>query len=153
MFTEAYRKKLAIWETDWGRDSGWFIELDGETLARLTEPRWEEMFWVSYRMEIMTDDSGIREQLKTEQFWTEQFWDYAEDERPVWRNIRFGDVAEGVFPAGTPFPEPGRLTVRCLYLPLREPSIIDWGVLRFRKLFRIKIVEQAVPPKSDRAGG
>ncbi len=55
-----YARRLRIWETDFGRDSGWVIERQGETIAILTEWRSEEMFWDSYLLEIVAADSGLR---------------------------------------------------------------------------------------------
>lgn len=124
----SYTRRLRIWETNYGRDAGWLVERQGKTIAVLTDPRWEDMFWVSYRMEITTDDSELRTQLQTESFWAR-----AESEALVWRNQEFGEVAEMAFPALSPFTEPGRLKMRALYLPISEPWLWDSIVLWFRK--------------------
>jgi hypothetical protein len=109
-------RRLQIWETDYGRDCGWVIEREGKPIAVLTEPRYEEMFWDSYRMEIVADDPELRAQMLTAEFWAR-----AEAEGLVWRNREFGEVAQFAFPALAPFPEPGRLLMRGLYLPIDEP--------------------------------
>jgi hypothetical protein len=106
-----YLRRLRIWETNYGRDCGWTIERQGKAIAVLTEQRTEEMFWDSYRMEIVSDDPELRRRMLTEEFWAK-----AEGEGLVWRNREFGEVAEHAFPSLLPFPEPGRLTVRGLYL-------------------------------------
>jgi hypothetical protein len=133
MCLRGYQRRLRIWETDYGRESGWFIERQGQRIAVLTEPRWEEMFWDSYRMQIVTDDLALRQQLLTKEFWLK-----AEMEGLVWRNREFDEVAECAFPALSPFPEPGRLMMRGLYLPLRQPWPWDWVLLRLRRWLRLR---------------
>jgi hypothetical protein len=101
------------------------IERQGKPIALLTEPRWEEMFWDSYHMEAVADDPQLRVQMLTKEFWAN-----AEAEGLVWRNREFGDVADFAFPALSPFPEPGRLMMRGLYLAIGDPwpwdSIVLW---------------------------
>src|SRR5262249_14737196 len=99
-----YGRRLRIWETNYGRSCGWVIERDGQAIAVLTEPRFEDMFWDSYRMEIVAEDPELRARLRTKEFWAR-----AEGEGLVWRNREFGEMAEFAFPALDPFPEPGRL--------------------------------------------
>jgi hypothetical protein len=124
-----YARRLRIWETDYGRDSGWVIERHGKAIAILTEPRWEDMFWDSYRMEIVAEDGGLRAQMLAKEFWAG-----AESEGLVWRNREFGEIAEYAFPSLSPFPEPGRLKMRALYL--RNGAPWDWIVLWFRGRLR-----------------
>ncbi|HZZ81042.1 MAG TPA: hypothetical protein VFE62_21250 [Gemmataceae bacterium] len=123
-----YGRRLRIWETNYGRDCGWIIERQGSPIAILTEPRWEKMFWDSYRMEIVADDQEYRARMLTTEFWAN-----AEAEGLVWRNRELGEVAEFAFPALAPFPEPGRLMVRGLYLSVGEPWPWDWLVMRIRR--------------------
>ena len=146
MFSKVYQRKLEIWETNFGRECGWNLERDGEVVAILTEPRWEEMFWDSYRIEIVTNDAKLRERLLSK-----EFWDHAENERLIWRNAEFGTVAEGAFPAGTPFPEPGRLTMRGLNVLLRGPSVFDRIVLWVRKWCANKMANKTSHSTADRA--
>ena len=54
-----YVRRLHIWETDFGRAAGWVAERDGKPVAVLTEPRYEEMFWVSYRLEVIAEDARL----------------------------------------------------------------------------------------------
>jgi hypothetical protein len=48
--------RLRVIESTYGREHGWFVEQDGRTLALLTDPRWIEMFWESYRLVPATED-------------------------------------------------------------------------------------------------
>jgi hypothetical protein len=131
MALQNYCRRLRIWETNYGRDSGWIIEHQGKPIAVLTQPRTEEMFWDSYQMEITTNDPALRQQMLTKEFWAR-----AEAEGLVWRNREFGDVASPAFPALSPFPEPGRLTMRGLYISIGYPWPWDWVVLWLRRRFR-----------------
>ena len=64
-----YSRTLRIWESNFGRDTGWVIECEGKPVAVLTEPRSEDLFWDSYRMEVITDDPELRGHLLAEEFW------------------------------------------------------------------------------------
>ena len=123
-------RRLRMWESEHGRGRGWFVERRGEVVAVLTQPRREEMFWDSYRMEIVTQDPELRQRLLTK-----GFWDGAEGEGLVWRSREFGEVAEDAYPSLSPFPEPGRLTVRGLYLPIGNPRPWERVALWLRRWF------------------
>jgi hypothetical protein len=131
MCLTGYGRYLQIWETHYGRDCGWIVTRQGETIAILTEPRWEDMFWDSYRMEIVAEDPQLRAQMLTDEFWAR-----AKSEGLVWHNRQFGEVAEFAFPAFAPFPEPGRLMMRGLYLAIGNPRPWDWMVLWVRRWLR-----------------
>jgi hypothetical protein len=49
--------------TDHGRRDGWYVELDGRTVAELDDVRFEEMFWDSYAVtaESNSPTSPIRD--------------------------------------------------------------------------------------------
>ena len=123
-----YQRRLRILATDYGRNAGWVIERQSQPIAILTDCRNEEMFWDSYRMEVVTDEPALRDRL-----WTKEFWDRAESEGLVWRNRKFAEVAPFVFPALSPFPQPGRLMVRGLYLNRVAPWPWEWLLLRWMK--------------------
>jgi hypothetical protein len=97
MILRGYVRRLRIWETNYGRDAGWVIERDGRRIAVLSDSRWEDMFWDTYRMEIITDDPELRRMLQTGAFWKQ-----AESAELRWRNREFGELAEFAFPAGSP---------------------------------------------------
>ncbi len=124
----SYGQRLRIWETDYGRDAGWHIERQGEVVVVLTDPRWEDMFWYSYRMEAVAGDPELRRRLQTAEFWA-----VAADEGLVYRSREFGEVAGDAWPALSPFPEPGRLTMRQLHLSVAEPRLWDWVALWWRR--------------------
>jgi hypothetical protein len=51
-------RRLRIFETNYGREAGWYVEHAGRRVALLTAPRFEEMFWDSYRIEPLTTIAG-----------------------------------------------------------------------------------------------
>lgn len=106
--------RLQIIETGYGRDAGWIVELRGRQVALLTEPRFEDMFWDSYRVEPLTDDPAEREELLT----SSDRWQVGGF---VYRNRQFGRVAENAFASW--ISEEGRVHMRALYLDVGEPSL------------------------------
>jgi hypothetical protein len=118
--------RLALWETDLGREAGWYVEHHGRPVALLTDPRFEDMFWESYRIEPLVEDEQERQRLLSDA----ELWLRCEF---VYRSRRFGAVAPFAFPAGSPFPEAGRVTMRGLYLPCEEPTLPERMVLWWRR--------------------
>ena len=131
-------KNFRIWETDFGTECGWVIEKDGEEIGILSDPRPDEMFYTSYKMEITTNDDDLAFRMETR-----AFWEKAAEHGIKWRNLGFDAVVDDAYPATNPFPEPGRLSIRALRIPLREPKFFEkitvW--LRRRKLARQKRAE------------
>lgn len=102
-------------ETDHGRSLGWDIELEGRVVARLDEPRREDMFWVSYRITPVTPDPSLSAKLLQDTFWRGEAWTAL-----TFRSRALGVPAANPFPATRPFTEPGRLKLRGLYVMLDE---------------------------------
>ncbi len=127
---QSYRRRLRIWETDYGRNAGWTVERRGEVIAILSEPRSEDMFWDSYRLEIVSEDPELRSRM-----FTREFWANAASDNVVWRNREFGEIAAFAFPALSPFLEPGRLLMRGLYISLASPKPWDHLALWIRRWF------------------
>jgi hypothetical protein len=109
-------RRLRIFETNYGREAGWYVEHHGRRIALLTAPRFEEMFWDSYRIEPLTEAPEEDAQLLTS---TER-WLNCEF---VFRNREFGETVEGAFPAGQPFCEDHRVMMRGLYIGIGRPSV------------------------------
>ncbi|MDR3176115.1 MAG: hypothetical protein LBU06_06240 [Desulfovibrio sp.] len=103
-------RRRQIIESDYGRMGGWYVEHNGRRIAALAEPQWEDMFWVSYAIEPLTEDAEERRQLlETDAFWLTEF---------VYRSKQFGEVADNAMPALHPFISPGRVNMRGLYLTI-----------------------------------
>ena len=102
------RQRLA--ETDHGRAEGWDLELDGRVVAHLDQPRWEDMFWISYRITPITDDAELAARLLTERFWRDEWGSL------TFRSRALGLAAEFAFPSIKPLVAPARVNMRALYL-------------------------------------
>ena len=113
-------KNFRIWETDYGAECGWSIELGGKEIGSLSEPQPDETFHTSYKLDITTDDDDLAFRMETR-----EFWEKAADQGVKWRNLGFDIVIDDAFPSINPFPTPGRLSMRGLRIPLREPKFFE----------------------------
>src|SRR5579883_2453895 len=107
--------RLRIIASKYGREYGWYVEHDGRRVAVLTEPRWADLFWVSYTITPAVDDLQTAEMLDTYEFWTDGDLVYRNREFPN-QSIR----AQAILRAGG-----GEVTLRGLYLTIREPSLLE----------------------------
>jgi hypothetical protein len=53
-------KRLDIIDSNFGRDHGWYAELNDQRLAALTDPQRGDEFWYSYRVESLTNDAELK---------------------------------------------------------------------------------------------
>lgn len=137
--SEEQERRLRLFESDYGIGTGWFIEDAGRRVALLTDPRGEDMFWISYRIEPLTGDPAERERiLHDPQFWLRDFF----ERELVCRNAAFGDPAKWPIPAGNPFPEPGRVSMRALYLDQSPPTRWERFLLSRRKKRRRRAADE-----------
>lgn len=129
----AFSRRLDIIESDYGRRCGWFIERDGERIAALVDMRWEDMFWDSYRLEVLTSDPGKQAILYSREFW-------ADLTGVAFRDRALGEVALrplAAVNASETLTANGRVSMRWLWLPVHcEPW--HWLALRLRRLWRAK---------------
>jgi hypothetical protein len=118
------KERLRIIETNYGRECGWYVEIDDRKVARLADPQWEDMFWVTYRLEPLTGDPKERAMLYSAEFWHSC--------KAAFRNCEFNEVAPFAFAGGSPVElatrlmETGRLSMRGLYL---EVPSYPWDCL------------------------
>ena len=103
---ECLRQRIAILESNEGRNSGWFVlSPSNEPIATLTDCCcWVEMFWDSF---LVTPLDGHDETL------THAFWYPACHQL---RNIEFPNYETEVF--GHFEPESNRVTLRFAYIPV-----------------------------------
>lgn len=113
--TALTRRRLA--ETDHGRSQGWDLELAGQVVAHLDEPRQEDMFWVSYRVTPTTDDAELATRLLTEAFWRGDDWTHL-----TFRSRALG-LAADPFPSIDPLVAPARVNMRGLYITLPDDRL------------------------------
>jgi hypothetical protein len=113
--TADMNRRLRIIESRHGRDGGWFVEVQGQKVAILTDCRWEDMFWESYRVEPAPSDPEQADAVLTEEFWNRM-----DVYQPVNRSREFGEMAANAFAArqeaGTGVSVTGRVLMRGLYL-------------------------------------
>lgn len=106
------RTRSRVIEADYGRAFGWCIEIDGERVGSLTDPRHVDMFWYSYRLH--SEDNGFHIDVFDRNVW------YPEC-RFAFRNRYTGDIAPNAFCAPPPddLARVRRITMRglCLDVP------------------------------------
>ncbi|MBN9517431.1 hypothetical protein J0H58_02760 [bacterium] len=110
-----YLRRLRVLVTDYGRSEGWTVEHEGQPVAVLTDPRYEDMFWVSYRAEAVSDDPVVRQAVQTSDFWI--------GSALCWKSRALGRVAPLAFSAG--LNDAGRVVMRALYLPVWFDNPLD----------------------------
>lgn len=109
-WSEARAREHRLKSTDYGRSGGWDVMLDERVIAYLSDPRFEDMFWISYRVTPLTDDPELAARLMTSDFWRR-----GRADRLRYRSRALGVFAPHAFPAIGEH-EPGRVTMRGLYL-------------------------------------
>jgi hypothetical protein len=128
---EQYRQLVEIWESNFGRDAGWMGLCDGAPAVLLDDCHWADMFWDTYRVEIVTEDPALEREMLAPDYWRGDGW-----ARIVWGNLRFPEVEvlPHSFPAAGGLDEAGRLPMRSLDLNVRGPwPWEEWWVKRRRK--------------------
>lgn len=116
--------RLRTFEADYGRDFGWFVEKDGATLVVLVEPRHEDMFWCSYRVDPV-EGHELPDVVFSSAVWHEGAL--------VFRNRVTGEVARYAFAGGTtPTREHPRVLMRGLHSVLR-PTLLERIMLWHRR--------------------
>jgi hypothetical protein len=108
--------RLKVFEADYGREFGWYVEREGRRLAVLTDARLEDMFWYSYAIEPLAEQEAQRDAVFTESFWAQPGL--------VFRNRATGEVARRAFAAAAPSRRTRRVSMRALVSALR-PSPLE----------------------------
>lgn len=106
---------------------GWFVERDGRRVALLTEPRFVDMFWYAWRIEPLAEAEAERAAILSQ-----AYWDPLLLPRTVFRSREY-DVLANAFWAGEHPVQDGRLVMRGLYQPIRQPWLWDRWVLWARR--------------------
>lgn len=89
--------------------TGWQVEMetDRRPLVFLTDPQWDDMFWVSYAYTAASDMPAERAALDTTEFWTR--------DDLLYRSRDIDLIAPYAF-AALGGPSSGRISIRGLYL-------------------------------------
>lgn len=119
-------RRLHIFETNYGREAGWYMEHNDRCIAVLTDIHPRDMFLDSYRVEPMMQNVEERMKLMT----SPEFW---QEEEITFRNRRFGDIAPHAVALGHPDSNEGRVLMRGLYLHSGTPRLWEKMLLWWRK--------------------
>ncbi|MCY1058902.1 hypothetical protein OV142_27735 [Nannocystis sp. SCPEA4] len=104
------RRRRRLEATDYGRSEGWDVVLADRVVAYLDDPRFEDMFWISYRVTPLTDDAELAARLLTPAYWRSD-----EGRTLTFRSRALGVFAPNAF-ASLGMDEPGRVAMRALYI-------------------------------------
>lgn len=69
MTVDERERRLRTFESNGGRDLGWYVEKDGRTWAMLTDCTFADMFWDTYAVQPLVQEPALREQLFSKDFW------------------------------------------------------------------------------------
>ena len=59
-------EKFAIIESNYGRDGGWLAEVNSQIVAELSDAKYDDMFWDSYRLDGVQPGG---QNVQTDEFW------------------------------------------------------------------------------------
>ena len=99
---------------NYGRDFEWFVESDGQRVAMLADPQWDDMFWTSYAYAPVADATADCDDLDSPGFWLR--------DDLIFRSREFDLVVPGAF-AALGGPQSGRISMRGLYF---SPTLTFW---------------------------
>jgi hypothetical protein len=102
----------------------WIVEKNGRPFGRLEDARFQDMFWVNYRVVDLTERPGDRDALFSKIFWHEA-------PLPTYRHAQTGHVNRSAFAGGLlPTPESPWVSIRALHPPAlqrgRGARIVHW---------------------------
>ena len=121
--------RLRTFEASYGRDCGWLVEKDGVPVAVLVDPRYEDMFWHSYRVEPI-EGTALPDVVFEAGFWHAGTL--------VFRSRATGEAVRDAFAGGeTPTREQPRVIMRGLYSGL-QPTMVERVILWYRRWRRTK---------------
>ncbi|MBZ5714829.1 hypothetical protein [Nannocystis pusilla] len=110
LFVSAVQHRRRLKATDHGRSEGWDVLLADRVVAYLDDPRFEDMFWISYRVTPLTDDADLAARLLTPEYWRSD-----EGCTLTFRSRALGVFAPNAF-ASLGMDAPGRVAMRALYI-------------------------------------
>lgn len=97
-------------DSNYGREYGWWIELNGKVLGELVKVKQEDMFWDSYEIKSIKPEH-------VKQLFDSDLWD---NHKFIFRNKKFNKYAKSPFPAGLGkhinLGQGNRISMRGLYL-------------------------------------
>lgn len=125
-YKENAERAIKIFKSNYGRDYGWYIELNNHIIGELQNPVQIEMFWESYK--IIPKDENYKDLLNSSNFWLNQDLKF--------RNKGLDKYANFAFPGGISTENKslnGQVAMRALYLTYDSP--LEESIAYFYKLF------------------
>jgi hypothetical protein len=129
---ESYKRKLAIWSSDYGRSEGWLLEFDGEVIAHLIDPIPGDMFWEDYVIATTSRAKELGMDVESETFWRN-----FDPKRLRFRSQSVNEYAEHAFPASGRHQNGERISMRGLYVKIATPHWWDQIAIRLYKRFQL----------------
>jgi len=114
-----YIKLISIWESDNGREYGWYLKINNIIVAEFVDAIGFDIFWDSYSIipiknlhqsEIMLDDPIFWQNIYAKNFSVEN------------KIIKY-KTSRVIFSFD---PSTKRVSVRSLYIPSRKPTLFDY---------------------------
>lgn len=127
------KERLEIWESNYGRSTGWFLEKSGQQIARLRYLETPDMFWDLYEVNITTNDLSLRQRMLTA-----EFWDHETYEDLGWRSAHFNFYTQFVLPVLVEVKSSNVITLQIRYLytqNISSPTYYEKALLWLRSLF------------------
>lgn len=113
-----YFKLIKIWESNNGREYGWYLKIDNKIVAELVDVISFDMFWDSYLVAPKTNSLISDNRLDDFLFWNNiHSKDFSIENKIIkykTRNVIFNIE-----------PNTKRISVRGLYIPIRSPKFFD----------------------------
>lgn len=136
-------RRLLSFHSDHLRDYGWYVELDGRRIAKLTAPIWIEthQFWHAYRLCPLTRDATMVGRILDNGFWGEEF------RHMIYRSRLTRVATGGALPGGSgpSVDVDGNAWIWMRYLALFEPFRTPWDLFQlWRKRDRIREVNRRI---------
>ena len=118
MTHEHRRWRMRVFQSNYGRDGGWYVELDGRRIALLTDQCFEQMFWDNCALTPLVEDPTERERLMSDSKW----WHQTDLK---FRSREFDVYTDYAFASGNVFSATGRVSMRGLYIHIL-PHMTSW---------------------------
>lgn len=134
------KRRVEIYESDFGRKFGWDVYLKNILIAELTDSTWllDSQFWHEYNLTVLTDNSDIYRRMTQNDFWYNS--ENLNNIRYV--NKKYGTECTDVL-SGNPFIMGDQLKIRMrfLYVPVRL-KLWDYIYSVLKKLMILSVVSK-----------
>ncbi len=127
-------ERLEIWEANYGRSKGWFVEKSGQRIAELRYLQTPDMFWDLYETTITTSDPTLRQRMLTAEFWEREAY-----EDLGWRNSYFDFYTQFAAPVLHKVESSDKIILQIRYLYIQNigfPKMHEKALLWWRKAFK-----------------